>query len=61
MHQLLFAPQGMGLLARKEDVEACQMFPLQCEMSDYRNLTGTGRIEKGKRLGRGLEEAWKCK
>jgi hypothetical protein len=46
MYQLLFAPQGMGFLSREEDIKAANLFPLQCEMSDYRNLTGTGRIEK---------------
>ena len=46
MHMLLFAPQGMGLLSRDEDIQATQNFPIECEMSDYRNETGTGRIEK---------------
>ena len=46
MHQLLFAPQGMGLLSKSDDIRAAANFPTECEMSDHRNATGTGRVEK---------------
>ena len=46
MKQLLFAPQGMGLLSQKQDRDSAANFPTECEMSDHRNSTGNGRIEK---------------